>query len=109
MSEDYRFAAKIIAERDALAAELSGYKESHEKYCPSAARVRELEALVKTLLAPAANGIVWHIRARELEAKLNQIVTCASYRCEESVETLEAAMAFITKTAREALAPKEKV
>ena len=49
------------------------------------------------------------LRARlaALEAKLNQIVVAASYRCEESVETLEAAMAFITKTAREALAPKE--
>lgn len=29
---------------DAISAELTGYKESHEKYCPSAARVRALEA-----------------------------------------------------------------
>jgi hypothetical protein len=34
------------ADYDALAAELDGYKESHEKYCPSAARIRDLEAQI---------------------------------------------------------------
>lgn len=32
---------------DALAAELAGYKESHEKYCPSAARLRGLAAALR--------------------------------------------------------------
>ena len=32
------------AEYDALAAELSAYKEAHEKSCPFVARIRELEA-----------------------------------------------------------------
>lgn len=33
----------------ALESELSGYKESHDKYCPSAARVQALEAALRWL------------------------------------------------------------
>jgi hypothetical protein len=37
----------LEARYDALAAELAGYKESHEKYCPSAARIRVLENVIR--------------------------------------------------------------
>jgi hypothetical protein len=45
--ETYKLIAKG-RKYDALVAELAGYKESHDKYCPSAERVRALEETLQT-------------------------------------------------------------
>jgi hypothetical protein len=44
------------AEYDALAAELSAYKEAHEKSCPFVARIRELEAALAAEKENSARG-----------------------------------------------------
>jgi hypothetical protein len=40
----------------ALEAELLGYKAAHETYCPSAARVRELEAALREIRQTKPEG-----------------------------------------------------
>lgn len=84
----------LAADYDALAAELSDWQGQ-------ASSARVVVAALNDNLDSYAERIA------QLEAALAQIVTAASYRCEESVETLEAALAFIKMTAREILAPKE--
>lgn len=64
-------------EYDALAAELAGYKESHDKYCPGAARIRELEADLAKYQACRVRDVdekAWlSKRMSDLEAALREI------------------------------------
>lgn len=62
---------------ETLAAQLAGYKESHDKYCPSAARIRELAAELQGVkdelysIDKAAKEL--GERNRDLEAALREI------------------------------------
>jgi septal ring factor EnvC (AmiA/AmiB activator) len=84
------------------------YRNQHVQLLADCAKLRaRLAERDRQLKESVDHEVEYERRIAQLEAKLNQIVMASSYRCEESVETLEAAMAFIKMTAREALAPKE--
>ena len=84
----------------------------HSKLTAFGERIAQLEIKIahkhRLFIEATGDGDRQAERIAQLEAALNQIVMAASYRCEESVETLEAALAFIKMTAREALASKEQ-
>ena len=102
----------LASDYDALAAELAGYKASHEQYCPSAARVRELEQALHTQAATNVdldNRLLQSAaRVRELEAALRK---CRSALTAGRSENEAARNAHywqpVIKTIDAALAPKD--
>jgi len=75
---------RVVAEidYDALAAELAECKESHDKYCPSTARIRELEAQLRILIDEiAVRGIP--IRLSDVSAVLVGEATASETKGEQ--------------------------